>query len=583
MKKHIRRLSALLLVLAMLLSLLSLSAVAAKPATFSLSGVTKVRYTQGERGMTFTDKETIAQVVSLINGCGPVKAQINPVSAPYPSLTVYGKDWVSVYTVPVLPKSGSCYAVFTDQGSYETKTDLSKLVNLLYDKMEETDPNGCFTLNPDRKNQNVILNNQTHQAVYMNSAEIEKDYELFEHLNNLQASKLKPEYRSSLGKLRAEPSELRLTTWDGDSSFSYVLYEKGIAVTRFTEDGGVYNEYYLCDTDELGALAAQLKQVYQEEPQKNAAWLSIINSQRVTETLLTIPSEGIKEQCMGAYGQQIYGGLNVLTSGSEAPKELTALWKTPQLECRVSFITDIYYRIQLNGNKLRIFASDMSKVLEYTVDKDEGAAFLKTALQDAAQAKQQESEKPNPNTAKPVIYLYPEQTTKVNVKLDFDGTLTSTYPTYPAQGWTVTAAPDGTLTDSAGRSYRYLFWEGVADVDWQQPSGFLVKGEDALAFLEEKLTALGLNELEQNDFITYWLPKLEQNGESFVSFAAQQYTDAAKLTVTPQPDSVLRVQMLMTRVDESNRTDFAARPEQQLPSFEREGFVLVEWGGTMLG
>ena len=52
-----------------------------------------------------------------------------------------------------------------------------------------------------------------------------------------------------------------------------------------------------------------------------------------------------------------------------------------------------------------------------------------------------------PVDAKPVIYLYPEQETKVNVQLTFNGTLTSTYPTLPPEGWTVTAQPDGTLTD----------------------------------------------------------------------------------------------------------------------------------------
>ena len=61
---------------------------------------------------------------------------------------------------------------------------------------------------------------------------------------------------------------------------------------------------------------------------------------------------------------------------------------------------------------------------------------------------------------KPVIYLYPEEEMEVTVKLDFDGTLTSTYPAYE-DGWTVTAQPDGTLTDESGREYYCLFWEGV--------------------------------------------------------------------------------------------------------------------------
>ena len=61
---------------------------------------------------------------------------------------------------------------------------------------------------------------------------------------------------------------------------------------------------------------------------------------------------------------------------------------------------------------------------------------------------------------KPVLYLYPEEETEVTVTLDFDGTLTSTYPDY-GDGWTVTARPDGTLTDPAtGREYYCLFWEG---------------------------------------------------------------------------------------------------------------------------
>ena len=60
---------------------------------------------------------------------------------------------------------------------------------------------------------------------------------------------------------------------------------------------------------------------------------------------------------------------------------------------------------------------------------------------------------------KPVIYLYPEVTQQVTANLDFKGQLTCTYPAYQ-KGWTVTAAPDGTLTDANGQQYNYLYWEG---------------------------------------------------------------------------------------------------------------------------
>ena len=66
---------------------------------------------------------------------------------------------------------------------------------------------------------------------------------------------------------------------------------------------------------------------------------------------------------------------------------------------------------------------------------------------------------------KPVLYLYPEEEMEVTVTLDFDGTLTSTYPAY-GDGWTVTARPDGTLTNPAtGREYYCLFWEGITEAE----------------------------------------------------------------------------------------------------------------------
>lgn len=58
---------------------------------------------------------------------------------------------------------------------------------------------------------------------------------------------------------------------------------------------------------------------------------------------------------------------------------------------------------------------------------------------------------------KPVIYLYPEEETEVSVNLNLNGKLTCTYPKYN-NSWTVTAKPDGTLTDKNGMNYNYLYW-----------------------------------------------------------------------------------------------------------------------------
>ena len=175
---------------------------------------------------------------------------------------------------------------------------------------------------------------------------------------------------------------------------------------------------------------------------------------------------------------------------------------------------------------------------------------------------------------KPVIYLYPEETTAVSVRLDYDGQLTCTYPSYE-NGWAVTAAPDGTLTDAKGQTYNYLYWEGETAAEYDLTEGFCVAGADTAAFLEDALTQLGLTRREANEFIVYWLPRMEGNPYNQISFQQEAYTDSAKLTVTPAPDSILRVFMVWKPLDKP--VDI---PAQTLPAFERHGFTLVEWGGA---
>ena len=178
---------------------------------------------------------------------------------------------------------------------------------------------------------------------------------------------------------------------------------------------------------------------------------------------------------------------------------------------------------------------------------------------------------------KPVIYLYPETETDVHVELDFNGELTCTYPAYE-NGWNVTAAPDGTLTDETGREYYALYWEGVTDTAFDLSAGFCVAGNDTAAFLEEKLAALGLTDREANEFIMYWLPKMQENAYNLVSFQFETYTETAELTVTPTPDTVIRVYMVYKPLDEMTEI-----PEQVLPETPvRNGFTVVEWGGTKL-
>lgn len=177
---------------------------------------------------------------------------------------------------------------------------------------------------------------------------------------------------------------------------------------------------------------------------------------------------------------------------------------------------------------------------------------------------------------KPVIYLYPNETRTVSVKLTLDGDLTCTYPTYN-NGWTVTASPDGTLTDANGQTYNYLYWEGETFAQYDMTKGFCIKGEDTAAFLEEALTLLGLTRREANEFIVYWLPLMQENPYNVISFQTELYTNASKLEVTPAPDTLIRVFMAYKPSD----IDIPLEA-QTLTAPKREGFTVVEWGGTMV-
>jgi hypothetical protein len=106
--------------------------------------------------------------------------------------------------------------------------------------------------------------------------------------------------------------------------------------------------------------------------------------------------------------------------------------------------------------------------------------------------------------------------------------------------------------------------------------GFVIKGEDTIAFLEEKLAMLGLSEREANEFIIYWLPKLEDNKYNFIRFETmEEINDNMPLDITPAPDTIIRVMMEFKGLN--NKIDVK---EQKIETPQRNGFVVVEWGGT---
>src|SRR5262249_27977486 len=151
--------------------------------------------------------------------------------------------------------------------------------------------------------------------------------------------------------------------------------------------------------------------------------------------------------------------------------------------------------------------------------------------------------------------------------------LIAAYPDYDSKikGWRVTAYPDGHLINHADRrEYSYLFWEGIPHPKpiYDLSEGFVVKGSETKDFLQNALETLGLTPREANEFIVYWLPRMESNPYNLIHFAGEEYTRTAPLKISPEPDSQLRVFMVFQRLEA--RVPVKA---QKWEPFRRNGFT----------
>jgi hypothetical protein len=181
---------------------------------------------------------------------------------------------------------------------------------------------------------------------------------------------------------------------------------------------------------------------------------------------------------------------------------------------------------------------------------------------------------------KPVIYLYPQKEEDVSVHIDPTAGRTITIPEYE-DGWNVHAYPDGQLLNlSDGRNYPYLFWEGHTKATMPQArSGFVVSRNGLELFFDQRLQQAGLIGKEISDFKDFWISKLQQNSAPyyFITFLSNDYMDkAAPLTVEPKPDTIIRLFMDWQALQKP-----ISVPEQKLTAPIRNGFTVVEWGGSL--
>ena len=131
------------------------------------------------------------------------------------------------------------------------------------------------------------------------------------------------------------------------------------------------------------------------------------------------------------------------------------------------------------------------------------------------------------------------------------------------------------------KEYDYLFWDAKSQLDVTKTdihAGFIVNKDSLTGFFATQLTAMGLTPREQQDFITYWCPLMQDSEKSYVHFMFNEECNSiATLDITPTPDHIFRVYMIWSDASEINP---ATIHEQKIESFHREGFSVVEWGGA---
>ena len=176
---------------------------------------------------------------------------------------------------------------------------------------------------------------------------------------------------------------------------------------------------------------------------------------------------------------------------------------------------------------------------------------------------------------KPIIYLYPTEEMDLTIKFKDPSRLITTYPVYK-DGWNIHVSVDSTITID-NRSYYALYYDEIGNFVATFDEGFYVTKENAITFLEESLDEMGFSNREANEFIMYWLPILEANGESLVYFEqTEERNNECPLEMSVNPDTYLRVIIHIKKCN--GEVDIK---KQELKKTLRIGFTLVEWGGTI--
>lgn len=173
---------------------------------------------------------------------------------------------------------------------------------------------------------------------------------------------------------------------------------------------------------------------------------------------------------------------------------------------------------------------------------------------------------------KPNIYIYPTSDIQLTVKLDFPlgGKVIKSIPEY-GQGWNVSVDTSG-LIDT---TYTFLFYESVQPDIWQKQMGWCVETNELESFFRKNMTDYGFKGNEIDDYIDYWIPRLDEYAYYAIYPQTKSIIDhAIVLDLSKKPDHLLRL-FYIIKGHNQKPNDI---PEPSIDVFKREGYFVTEWG-----
>lgn len=173
---------------------------------------------------------------------------------------------------------------------------------------------------------------------------------------------------------------------------------------------------------------------------------------------------------------------------------------------------------------------------------------------------------------KPNIYIYPNEQIDLSVKLNFPmgGKIVTSIPEY-GTGWNVVVDTSGLINST----YSFLFYESTQPDVWQRNYGWIIQIDKLESFFRQNMTDYGFNEREINDFIEYWIPRL--NDYPLYSIYPQTKSiidEVIQLDFSKQPENILRLFYVIKGQNQLQEK----LTEPTIDSFVRIGYFVTEWG-----